>query len=114
MNTYEERRSESQLMEEISLSPAAEPVKALPESKPQPSLLKRKKRRRKWVVLGILVVLAGAGAGTAYYYKTRTLPIEIQTETVQRRNLTEVVVANEKIQPVLQVKISPEVSGEII
>ena len=114
MNTYEERRREQHVMEEISLSPAAETVKAPSETKPQPTALKRKKRRRKWIVLGILAVLAGAGAGTGYYFKTRVIPIDIQTEKVQRRNITEVVVANGKIQPVLQVKISPEVSGEII
>jgi len=33
---------------------------------------------------------------------------------VTRRDLTEIVVANGRIQPVTQVKISPEVSGEII
>ena len=38
----------------------------------------------------------------------------MQTDKVTRRNLTELVVANGKIQPVVQVKISPEVSGEII
>ena len=101
-------------MDEVSLSPATEVVKSPQEPKREPGALKRKKRKRKFIVLGILVVLAAGGAGTAYYYKTRTLPIEIQTENVQRRNLTEVVVANGKIQPVLQVKISPEVSGEII
>ena len=37
----------------------------------------------------------------------------MQTEKVTRRNLTEVVVANGKIQPVIQVPISAEVSGEI-
>src|SRR6266545_3220337 len=37
-----------------------------------------------------------------------------KTEKVTRRSLTELVVANGKIQPVVQVKISPEVSGEII
>ena len=116
MKIYEERRPESQHMDEISLTPPAEVVKSPPPTEPkrEPGLLKRKKRRRKWIILGVLVVLGGAGAGTGYYYKTRTLPIEIQTENVQRRNLTEVVVANGKIQPVLQVKISPEVSGEII
>jgi len=38
----------------------------------------------------------------------------VQTEKVARRSLTELVVANGRIQPVVQVKISPEVSGEII
>jgi len=46
--------------------------------------------------------------------KKREVVITVQTEKVARRNLTEVVVANGKIQPVVQVKISPEVSGEII
>src|SRR5580765_2459534 len=40
--------------------------------------------------------------------------IAIQSEKVVRRNLTEVVVANGKIQPVTQVMISPEVAGEIV
>lgn len=40
--------------------------------------------------------------------------ITVQTEEVKKRNLTETVVANGKIQPVVYVKISPEVSGEII
>jgi len=40
--------------------------------------------------------------------------ITVQTEKVTRRSLTELVVANGKIQPVTQVVISPEVAGEII
>ena len=47
-------------------------------------------------------------------FKKREVTITVQTEKVTRRNLTEIVVANGKIQPVLQVKISAEVSGEII
>ena len=46
--------------------------------------------------------------------KKREPVITVQTEKVTRRNLTEIVVANGRIQPVLQVKISAEVSGEII
>src|SRR5436190_634034 len=38
----------------------------------------------------------------------------VRTEKVTRRNITEVVVANGKIQPVTQVMISPEVAGEIV
>ena len=46
-------------------------------------------------------------------FKKREPVITVQTEKVTRRSITEVVVANGKIQPVLQVTISPEVSGEI-
>jgi len=71
------------------------------------------KKRRKILIFGLI----GAGiAGLTVWaiFKKRDVVITIQTEKVSRRNLTEIVVANGKIQPVLQVKISPEVSGEII
>ena len=47
-------------------------------------------------------------------FRKREVVISVQTEKVARRNITELVVANGKIQPVLQVVINPEVSGEII
>ncbi len=61
-------------------------------------------------VIGVVLIGLTAGA----ILKKRDVIITIQTEKVARRNLTEIVVANGKIQPVVQVKISPEVSGEII
>lgn len=71
------------------------------------------KKRRKIILLTIiLIVVIGSAAGLVFHKKETV--ITVQTETVKRRNLTEVVVANGKIQPVIQVKISPEVSGEII
>ncbi|MSU35411.1 MAG: efflux RND transporter periplasmic adaptor subunit [Pedosphaera sp.] len=44
----------------------------------------------------------------------RQPPTVVQTEKVARRNVTERVTATGKVQPFLQVKISPEVAGEII
>jgi HlyD family secretion protein len=70
-----------------------------------------KKRRKIVVFLAIVLALAGLAA-FAIFHK-REVIITVQTEKVSRRNLTEVVSSNGKIQPVLQVKISPEVSGEI-
>jgi HlyD family secretion protein len=60
-------------------------------------------------------ILAAAGIGLAVFasLKKTDPPISVETEKVARRNLIEKVVANGKIEPVLQVKISPEVSGEI-
>ena len=73
---------------------------------------KRKKRVR-WVILALL--LLGAGGGGAWYYFHRKPPvITVQTEKVTRRDITELVVANGRIQPVIQVVISPEVAGEIV
>jgi HlyD family secretion protein len=71
------------------------------------------KKRRKIVVfsvIGIALIALTAGA----IFRKREAVITVQTEKVARRNLTEIVVANGKIQPVVHVQISPEVSGEII
>ncbi len=62
--------------------------------------------------VGVLLVLGGAAG--YYFFRKREVIITVQTEKVSRRNLTELVVANGRVHPVTQVKISPEVSGEII
>ena len=71
-----------------------------------------KKRRKTLVFSGIALVLL-ALTGVAMF-KKRDITISVQTEKVGRHTLTELVVANGKIQPVVLVKISAEVSGEII
>src|SRR6266536_2723685 len=73
---------------------------------------KSKKRRKIIVLSAISLVLVGLTL--AAVFRKRAPVITVQTEKVAPRNITEIVVANGKIQPVLQVKISPEVSGEII
>src|SRR6185503_3590662 len=71
------------------------------------------KKRRK-IIIFTIIGLVLIGLTLAAVFRKRDVVITVQTEKVTRRNLTEIVVANGKIQPVLQVKISPEVSGEII
>ena len=71
------------------------------------------KKRRKVLVFTVIGVVLVALTLWAVLRK-REVVITIQTEKVARRNLTELVVANGRIQPVVQVKISAEVSGEII
>jgi HlyD family secretion protein len=71
------------------------------------------KKSRKIIIFSV-IVLALLGLA-AYAITHKKVPaIAVQTEKVNRRNITETVVANGKIYPVLQVHISPEVSGEII
>ena len=72
---------------------------------------KNKKRR---IIVFSAIGLVLAGLTLAAIFRKREPVITVQTEKVARRSITETVVANGKIQPVLQVKISPEVSGEII
>jgi len=71
------------------------------------------KKRRKLFIF-VVIALALVGLTLAAVFRKRDDAITVQTDKVKRRDLTELVVANGKIQPVLQVKISPEVSGEII
>jgi HlyD family secretion protein len=74
----------------------------------------KSKRSYSWLIVLVILVLGGAGYGTFRYIKSRDTALAVQTEKVSRRNLTEIVVATGKVQPVLQVVINPEVSGEII
>jgi len=71
------------------------------------------KSKRKIVIFSI-VAAAGIGLAVFASLKKTEAPVSVETEKVVRRNLIEKVVANGKIEPVTQVKISPEVSGEII
>src|SRR5947207_12135984 len=71
---------------------------------------KKKRKTLIFSVIGVALIVLTAGA----IFNKREPVISVQCEKVTRRSLTEMVVANGKIQPVLQVKISPEVSGEII
>lgn len=70
------------------------------------------KKRRKVIVFSVIGLVLIALTLTAVLRK-REVVITVQTDKVTRRSLTELVVANGKIQPVVQVVISPEVAGEI-
>jgi HlyD family secretion protein len=65
-----------------------------------------------WIAT-VAVVLVAAAIAVVMALKQRTPPITVQTTKVSRHSLTNLVVANGQIQPVVQITISPEVSGEI-
>jgi len=73
----------------------------------------KRKRRKKLIIFGVIVVVLGGMAASALVRKREPM-IMVETEKIERRSLTEKVMSNGRIQPVLQVKISAEVSGEII
>jgi len=84
-------------------SPSAAPVNA-----PQ------KKSRTVWfVVLGLLVVALLAG-GAIYKSKTSKKVVVVTTEKAVVKTIIQLVSATGKIQPEVEVKISPEVAGEIV
>jgi len=70
------------------------------------------KKRRKVIVFSVIGLVLVA-LSVAAFFRKREVVITVQTDKVTRRNLTEIVIANGKIQPVVQVVISPEVAGEI-
>jgi len=74
----------------------------------------KRKGRKKLIWILVAACIAAGGAAGFYFYKHREVIATVQAEKVSRRAITELVVANGKIQPVLQVVINPEVSGEII
>jgi tryptophan synthase alpha subunit len=64
------------------------------------------------IIIGVIVLIL-IGASLTMAFGRKQAPIKVQTEKVARRSITELVVANGRIQPVVQVVISPEVAGEI-
>ena len=62
------------------------------------------------LIIGVFLLLGGL----VYWGSHRDKIIAVQTEKIQRRLLTQLVTATGKIQPVVQVVINAEVSGEII
>jgi HlyD family secretion protein len=72
---------------------------------------KNKKAKKVIILVGILLLVAVPG-WFAFFRKPSAI-ITVQSEKASRRDMTELVVATGKIQPVVFVKISPEVSGEI-
>ena len=72
------------------------------------------KGKRKWIVIAVVLAISVGGGVGGYFWSKRQKPITVQTEKVKRRNLTELVTANGKVFPVVQVVINPEVPGEIV
>jgi HlyD family secretion protein len=73
----------------------------------------KKSRRRKLLVFSVIAVL-GIGFWSWRTFRKPDEIITVQVEKAARRDITETVVSNGRIQPVTQVTINPEVAGEIV
>lgn len=62
----------------------------------------------------MLLVILGVVGSSAGWWGGGERTESVETETAERRTITQVVTASGKIQPEVEVKISPDVSGEII
>src|SRR6188472_1044184 len=74
----------------------------------------RKKSKLKWIILAGALLLIGGVAGAKYVKNGKDKGIPVTIEKAVIKTITQLVNATGKIQPELEVKISPEVSGEII
>jgi HlyD family secretion protein len=74
---------------------------------------KRRSRRRRYILIGIGAFLLLWIIGAIISSK-REKPIPVTTEKAERRTIVQLVSATGKVQPETEVKISPEVAGEII
>jgi len=73
---------------------------------------KRRKRRLIFAVLLGLIVVVSVVVGILSGGREKV--VAVQVERVQRRDITQIVTGTGKIQPEVEVKISAEVSGEIV
>ncbi|HVF71067.1 MAG TPA: efflux RND transporter periplasmic adaptor subunit [Chthoniobacterales bacterium] len=74
---------------------------------------KRRSRRRRYIIFGSIGLLVLWIVISTIMGK-REKPIPVTTEKAVRRTIVQTVSATGKIQPEVEVKISPEVAGEII
>jgi HlyD family secretion protein len=69
--------------------------------------------KRKYLLIGAAIVVAGAVIGGLALRSRTHKPLEVQTSKVDRQKIVQKVSATGKIQPKTQVKISADVSGKI-
>jgi HlyD family secretion protein len=91
---------------------AAEPAVARPAASEPPVRPRRKSRRGRYILLALLIF--GGLAAYLYAQSKKEKPITVTVEPSVRRTIIQLVSATGKIQPETEVKISPEVAGEII
>ncbi len=72
-----------------------------------------KKRRNRIIIIGLLLVVAGLIAFGAIRSQ-RPRGTKVETEKVEKRTIREMVSASGKVFPQTEVKISSDVSGEIV
>lgn len=74
----------------------------------------KKKKRTRWILIGILLLIViliiakkSNIIGSEFVHK-------VSTEIATKRTIGEIVTASGKIQPEMEIKLSPDVSGEIV
>ncbi len=74
----------------------------------------RKKSRLKWYLIGATLVLAVLIAVAVMKKRSADVGVTVTTEKAVTKTIVQIVTATGKVQPEVEVKISPEVYGEIV
>lgn len=74
----------------------------------------KKKNTLKYLIGAVIILIVFVVIGKKAGWFGKPEMIEVSVEKPMKRTITESITANGKIQPEVEVKISPEVSGEII
>src|SRR2546429_4937046 len=99
-----------------AFTPRTAPTMHQAVSTPAPAPLtakQRRARRKKQIIYGSIGLIVLCIVASVIWSK-REKPIPVTTETAIRKTIVQTVSATGKIQPEVEVKISPEVAGEII
>ena len=75
---------------------------------------KKKNNILKWLIIIVIVLIVFAIIGKKAGWIGGAEKKLVATEKVEKRDIIEIVSASGKIQPEVEVKISPDVSGEIV
>jgi HlyD family secretion protein len=67
-----------------------------------------------WIIIGLVVLILLLVLGKKAGMLGKDEGIKVSSEKVIKRNITEIVTASGKIYPEKEVKISPDISGEIV
>jgi len=73
-----------------------------------------KKKKLLWIILGLVVLVIGLVGLKKAGVIGKEEGLKVATEKVERRNITETVNASGKVYPEIEVKVSPDISGEIV
>ncbi len=76
--------------------------------------MKKKNPLLKWVIIIVAILIVFSIIGKKAGWIGGTEKKKVTTEKVKKRDIVEIVSASGKIQPEVEVKISPDVSGEIV
>ena len=73
-----------------------------------------KKKKLLWIIVGLVILVIGLVGLKSAGVIGKEEGLKVAIEKVERRNITETVNASGKVYPEIEVKVSPDISGEIV